>query len=127
MLGLLAKDDVMGPLAIESYHQVMLDQWATELHNRILPNNMDLIRGMVKLHTLDRGDSNELDQSNWRKVNDLRNELGKDTLEKHCLLKQIGMALDEGDWQRASDLQKEMQEKIELLQKHYTTYKKNLF
>ena len=125
MLELLAKDDVMGPMVIDSYHQVMLEQWATELHNRILPNNMDLIRGMVKLHNLE--DSNELDQANWIRISALRNELGKDTMSQHCLLKRIGMALDEEDWEKASDLQKEMQEKIELLQNLYTTYKKNLF
>ena len=115
----------MTEMALESYKVAILDQWATELHNRIIPDTMDLIRACSKAH--DDLDCVDFDRNNWEKIQRLRNHLGRDTLDDYCLLTQVKMALDEGDYDKASELQIEMQEKVQQLTELYIIYKKNLF
>lgn len=124
-LHIFKRDDVMTDIALESYREAILDQWATELHNRIIPDNMDLIRTCSKAH--DDMDCVDYDRSNWEKIQRLRNHLGRDTLDDYCLLTRIKQALDTGDYDTASSLQIEMQEKIGQLTDLYILYKKNLF
>ncbi|MBR6799566.1 MAG: glutamine synthetase, partial [Firmicutes bacterium] len=124
-LEIFKRDDVMTEMALESYKVAILDQWATELHNRIIPDTMDLIRACSKAH--DDLDCVDFDRNNWEKIQRLRNHLGRDTLDDYCLLTQVKMALDEGDYDKASELQIEMQEKVQQLTELYIIYKKNLF
>ncbi len=124
-LSIFKRDDVMTEITLESYKQAILDQWATELHNRIIPDTMDLIRACSKAH--DDLDCVDYDRSNWEKIQRLRNHLGRDTLDDYCLLTRVKMALDEGEYDKASELQIEMQEKVQQLTELYIIYKKNLF
>ena len=124
-LEIFKRDDVMTEMALESYREAILDQWKTELHNRIIPDTMDLIRACSKAH--DDLDCVDFDRSNWEKIQRLRNQLGRDTLDDYCLLTQVKRALDDGDYDAASELQLEMQEKVQQLTELYITYKKNLF
>ena len=124
-LEIFKRDDVMTEMTLESYKQAILDQWATELHNRIIPDTMDLIRACSKAH--DDLDCVDFDRNNWEKIQRLRNRLGRDTLDDYCLLTQVKRALDNGDYDLASELQIEMQEKVEQLTELYIVYKKNLF
>lgn len=119
------RDDVMTQTTLESYHKAILDQWVTELHNRIVPNIMELIRQCMKCH--DDNDCVDYDWSYWGKINAIRNYLGRDTMDEQCLLTKIVRALDRGDYQNASDMQIEMQEKVKELTDLYIIYKKNLF
>ena len=43
-LEIFKRDDVMTDIALKSYKAAVLEQWATELHNRIVPDTMDLVR-----------------------------------------------------------------------------------
>ncbi len=115
----------MTPITLESYKEAILAQWATELHNRIVPNTMDLIRHCRKCHA--DNDCVDYDVACWDKINTIRNHLGKDRLDEQCLLTKIVRALDKKDYVTASDLQIEMQEQVEELRKQYIIYKKNLF
>ena len=124
-LEIFKRDDVMTDIALESYKEAILDQWATELHNRIIPDIMDLVRACSKAH--DDTDCVDYDRSNWEKIQRLRNQLGRDTLDDYCLLTRIKRALDEGKYEKASELQIEMQEKVSELTELYIIYKKNLF
>ena len=124
-LEIFKRDDVMTDIALESYKEAILDQWATELHNRIIPDIMDLVRACSKAH--DDTDCVDYDRSNWEKIQRLRNQLGRDTLDDYCLLTRIKRALDEGKYEMASELQIEMQEKVSELTELYIIYKKNLF
>lgn len=124
-LKIFKRDDVMTDIALESYKEAILDQWATELHNRIIPDIMDLVRACSKAH--DDTDCVDYDRSNWEKIQRLRNQLGRDTLDDYCLLTRIKRALDEGKYEKASELQIEMQEKVSELTELYIIYKKNLF
>lgn len=124
-LEIFKRDDVMTDLTLQSYRKAVLDQWATELHNRIVPETMDLIRACSKVH--DDLDCVDYDRHYWEKIQRLRNQMGRDTLDELCLLTRINRALDAKDYQTASDLQIEMQERVSELTDLYITYKKNLF
>ena len=121
----LKVDDVMTDEDLASYEDAILNMWATELHNRIIPNTMDTIRKCVKSH--DDKDCSDYDVVKWKQVDNIRNHLGRDTLDEQCLLTRIKNALDAGDNETASNLQIEMQDKVSELVDLYITYKKNLF
>ena len=116
--------DVISDLSLESFTEATLSQWKMELHNRIIPNYMNVVRECVKLH---REDATDLDVDNWNQINLLRFYIGKDTLSAKCLLTRVKEALDENDYDLASDLQIELQDKIDQLIGIYLRYKKNLF
>lgn len=124
-LKVLLKDNVMPLSSLESYKKATLDQWSTELHNRIIPETMDLLRECKKAHS--DADCADFDVHMWDKIHSSRVYLGQDTLSEKCLLTRIKVALDEGNYQTASDLQLEMQKKVKELTDNYITYKKNLF
>jgi glutamine synthetase len=117
--------DVMNKTSLDSYREATVAQWKMELHNRIIPSTMNLIRKTVKIH--DESDCVDYDVAYWSKIAKLRNELGRDTLSEQCLLTQINRALDAGDYDTASKKQVEAQKKVDELTELYTIYKKNLF
>lgn len=116
---------VMTDRTIASYKEAILAQWATELHSRIVPNTMNLVRSTFKCH--DDSDSVDYDLAYWSRINKIRNELGRDTLGEQCLLTKIVRALEKKNYKAASQLQVRMQEEVDLLVTLYSTYKKNLF
>lgn len=124
-LKVFERDDVMPATTLESYKEAILDTWATELHNRIIPNMMDIIRRTTRKHS--EPGSVDYDVAYWSKIDAIRNELGRDTLSSECLLTKIVHALDEGEYESASAMQIRMQEKVKELTNLYTTYNKNLF
>ena len=115
---------VMSEITIDSYHEAIIAQWRTELHDRIVPNVMEELRKMKRLH--EPGEGNDYDDMMWSEVNELRKEIGKSTLKNPCLLTRIKDALDSEDYDKASDLQIEMQQKMEELSALYGKYKRNL-
>lgn len=123
-LDIFRRDDVMTDIALASYREAVIEQWTMELRNRIIPDTMDLLRSCCKAH--DDLDCVDYDRHYWEKIQRLRNQLGKDTLDEQCLLTKIVRALGAGDYDRASELQIEMQAKVEELRELYIIYKKNL-
>ena len=121
----LTLGNVMSEESLESYRTATLEQWVTELHNRIVPNNMEIIRNAVKLHV--DGDCADYDVAYWAKIDKLRTALGRNTLQEPCLLARIINALESGEYETASTLQIEMNEKVEELNHLYYMYKRNLF
>ncbi len=115
---------VFTELAIESYKAQVLSQWKTELHDRIIPQNMVIIRDCQKIHP--DADFTDFDIKCWLEINKLRHELAKDTISEKSLLTRAKDALDEGEYAVASDLQKEIQVKVEELITLYERYKKNM-
>lgn len=123
-LDVFLRDGVMDEMTLESYEHATIGAWSTELHNRIIPNTMDLVRECKKMHV--DSDCTDYDVLNWTKIQKLRTYLGKDQIEKKCLLTRIKLGLDNGRYEEASRLQLEMQEKVEQLIDIYLEYKKNL-
>lgn len=124
-LAIFKRDDVMTDVTLDSYREAVRAQWATELHDRIIPDTMDFIRSCSKAH--DEMDCVDYDRHYWERIQRLRNYLGRDTLDKYCLLTRIKQALDSGRYNDASDMQIEMQEVVAELTRLYIIYKKNLF
>ena len=109
---------------LESFKAQMIEQWATEIYNRLVPETMDFIRTCVKVH--DTKDFNDVDVQNWLEIERLKRALGQNTLEQECLLTQIKHALDEKRYDDASDLQLEIKARKEELMNLYADYQKNL-
>ncbi len=121
---LLNRTGVIDSITLESYEEAILAAWSTELHNRIIPNTMALVRECKKLHA--DTDCTDYDMYNWKKIHELRVYLGRDEIKKKSLLTRIKNALDRGNYEEASVLQIEMQEKVQELIDTYIEYKKNL-
>ena len=119
------KGNVMPAIVLDSYCSQTLSQWKTELHDRIIPDTMNYIRGCKKLHNYD--DFSDYDVKNWKEIDKIRHELGKDNITDKCYLTRAKDALDNGEYQVASDLQKEIQLKVNELANLYIRYKKNIF
>ena len=123
-LAVFKAGDVMTDLSLGSYREQVISQWKTELHDRIIPENMALIRGCKKLH--DQTVYSGLDESKWVTIDALRIEIGKDTPGGKSLLSKTKEALDQGDYESASDLQLLLQKKMNELLDLYSDYKKNI-
>lgn len=121
---LLNKEDVIDRITLESYEEATMAAWATELHNRIIPNTMALVRECRKLHS--DNDCTDFDLLNWNIIQELRVYLGQDEIVKKSLLTRIKLALDVENYEEASALQIEMQGKVQELVDTYIEYKKNL-
>lgn len=121
---LLNKEDVIDRTTLESYEEATMAAWATELHNRIIPNTMALVRECRKLHA--DHDCTDFDMLNWKIIQELRVYLGQDEIVKKSLLTRIKLALDGENYDEASALQIEMQGKVQELVDTYIEYKKNL-
>ena len=123
-MNIFKEGDVMPEIVLESYREQTLSQWRTELHDRIIPQTMDFIRGCKKVHSDD--DFSDYDIKNWLEIDKIRHQIAKDTITEKCLLTRAKDALDHSRYDEASDLQLEIQKKVNELAALYITYKKNL-
>ncbi len=121
---ILLKKEVFTNDIIKSYECILITQWITELKNRIIPSNTDVIRRVTKQHTNDN--ITDLDVINWEQINAIRFELLKDSVSKKSLFSQIRDAIDAKDYNTVSNLQLIMSEKMNLLISKYNDYKHNL-
>lgn len=122
---ILMEGNVFGEEIISSYRHAVLNLWAMELKNRIIPDNMDFVRACRRIPQTDN--VSDLDVVTWEKINQLRNYLMKDRLEEKSLFTQIRESIDNMDFETVSKLQIIMSEKINELGQLYAAYKKNLF
>lgn len=121
----LKSGDVFTDKIINSFKKGSIDKWTKELRDRIIEDNMQIIRECRKLHINDSMDV--IDEVLWNKVEELRYYLMKDTLTKKSLFTQIKDALENKDFELASNLQLEMKSKMKEIQRLYIQYKKNLY
>jgi glutamine synthetase len=120
--GCLGRCKAFTVAVLDSYRAAMLNQWVMELHNRIVPQTMDLIRKCAPLHN----PADAYDAREWAKIDALRCSLGKTTLVRKSLLARIVEALDRRDYEEASNLQKMAQNYKTELEEAYAAYEKNL-
>lgn len=121
---ILMEDGVFTQEIIDSYKESTLDIWINELKGRIIEQNMDLVRNCKKVHDDEIAD---LDIVHWNRINNLRWELMKDSVDKKSLFTNLRNAIAEKDFSQASEYQKLMSNKIKMLKELYSSYKKNLF
>ncbi len=122
---ILKKDDVFTDEIILSYKTSTLEFWAKELKGRIVESNRDKIRDFVRIH--DHQSISDLDIVNWTRIENIKWELMKDTVETKSLFSQIDSAIDGERYEEASNLQKIMSQKVGELTDLYSKYKKNIF
>ncbi|MGL5752025.1 MAG: glutamine synthetase [Paraclostridium sp.] len=121
----LSQGDVFSEAIIDSFKSGAIDKWFKELKNRIIQDNVGIIRNCKKLHHNENMDA--LDEVVWNSINDLRHYVMKDTLTKKSLFTQIKEALESNDYEKASSLQLEMKDKMKEIQHLYIQYQKNIF
>ncbi|MBN2797101.1 MAG: glutamine synthetase [Clostridia bacterium] len=123
-LEILKAGNVFTDRILASYIAAIQSNWTFELENRILIENMDLIRETVKIHEQDAFD---LDVVNWESIQSLRTVLMKDSMTKKSLFTKIIHAIQDEDYDLVSELQVEMHNDISKLKRLYANYKRNLF
>lgn len=122
--GVLTAGGVFNELSLDSYRTLMIKEWKTELHDRIIPQHMQNVRSCVRRHV--SGQCTSYDEANWKRVSALRTELGQEDFDHVSLLMQTKNALDAGDYERASQLQLLIQQKADELLDLYAGYTKNI-
>ena len=120
----LMQGDIFDSRIIQSYSLAMLNQWVMELKDRILPENMEFIRS---LRLLDDGEVTALDEERALKIQALKRELMKDHPDSLSLFTQLRQAIAAKDYPEVSRLQLMVAEKIRILKKLYTKYRRNFF
>lgn len=123
-LDIIKSGGVFTDALINSYNLVVLDKWSAELTGRIIPNNMEIIRSLIKIHGIGATD---LDVVMWEKILALKIELMKDSLNRKSIFSVIRNAIEECDYSTASEMQKIMNMKITEIRKLYAEYKRNIF
>ena len=114
----------MTDISLASFKSQVLSQWRTEVHDRIIPQDMAVLRDCRKAHADE--DFSDYDIKNWIEIDKIRHELGKDTITEKCLLTRCKEAMDGRDYETASDLQIEIQKKMNVLKDLYARYTKNI-
>ena len=110
---------------IDSFKYGSLDKWKKELRHRIIHDDMELLRGYVKLHNKENMDA--LDEVNWNKISDIKFNIMKDTLTRKSLFTRINDAIDAKDYEKVSELQLELSKYMKEIRVLYSTYKKNIY
>lgn len=125
-LNVMMANNVISEKIIKSYATAVTNRWVTEIINRLVPEYMDLVRGSKMLHSKDNDFENDIDTSNWNKVNDLRQYLMKDAKNQASLFNRVREAASKKDYESLSKLQIEMSEVICDLREAYNIYKRNI-
>lgn len=124
-LDVLLDGEVFTKDIIQSFKISTLEKWKMELKNRILEDNINILRNCKKIHN--ERTVTDLDVVRWEKIDNLKYYLMKDRMEKKSLFTRIRETLDLEDYELASDLQLEMDKNVKEIKKLYIEYKRNLF
>lgn len=116
--------DVFERDILNSYIKATCLQWTMELSERILCENTEFVRNCKKLHENEK--HTDYDEMMWDRIDSLRHQLMKDSLEGKSLFTRIRDGIEEKDYGLVSKLQVEMADKITELQKIYKRYKRNI-
>jgi len=124
-LSSLKQGNVFTDIIIDSFKMGALDKWTKELQNRIIKENMETIRGCVKIHNKENMDA--LDEVAWNAISDIKFNVMKDTLTRKSLFTRIREAIACDDYEMVSNLQLELKKEIEKIQQLYMQYRKNIY
>ena len=110
---------------LHSYREAMLSHWVTELKERVIHENVEIVRSCRKIH--DVWDSaNKVDEDRWAYIQGLRMDLAKETVAKRSLFNRLRDAIESGEFDEVSRMQMEMNAKMAELRAAYAEYVKNL-
>ncbi|MDO4800449.1 MAG: glutamine synthetase, partial [Bacillota bacterium] len=125
-IGVLLDNQVFTRIIIESYKQIMTDFWLSELKNRIIVENEEIVRSCKKLHTDDYNEVSEQDVRRWQVIKNLRWELMKHHKGRPGVFDMLKIAIDDRDYLQISNLQNELAKKMKTLTYLYAEYKHKL-
>ncbi|WMJ79858.1 glutamine synthetase [Clostridium sp. MB40-C1] len=123
-LEILKSGEVFTDKIINSFRSGVEKRWITEIIARIIPNHIKTIRSYKMLHDVEK--AYDVDITRWKKINELRYYLMKDSYSSKSLFSKIYDAVNKGDLVSISDLQVEMDNKMQELRELYIDYKTNL-
>lgn len=109
---------------LESFKQGALIRWKTEILTRLLNDNYDLVVKTKKLHNSETCTDSDL--AMWRKIQNLRVKLAKDSFEEMSLFTAMRTALKNDDFDKASALQLEISDAVAELKELYREYQQNM-
>jgi glutamine synthetase len=118
----MTADRVMTADIVESYRTAMLIRWQMELVNRVIPENMEIVRVCTRMHD----ETNELDRERWGEIQSLRHRLMRDDSQQRSVFTQIREAVEKKDLSKISALQLEMNHLVRQLREQYSLYRRNL-
>lgn len=121
---ILLKDDVFNPLLIESYSTARLSKWLGELMGRTIPNNIKLLKSMVKSH--DDILSTEYDENLWNDILSKKKDLMQNTLSSRSIFGKLQDAVAAQNYALISELELDMDNKMSEIQQEYHIYKSNI-
>ena len=124
-LEVLKQGNIFNENIIESFKAGSLDRWSKDLKHRIIEDDMEMIRGFVKLHAAHNMDA--LDEVVWNSIEEVKYYIMKNTMTSTSLFTKIKEALADENYELASNLQLELKDKVEQLQQQYIKYRKNIF
>jgi glutamine synthetase len=119
----LTSGGALSDTIINAFSAGALLRWKTEIISRIIPENLDIVRGSKEIHSTYVTDQ---DSYTWNKINNIRCYLAKDSIDEKSLFTLLINSLNEGDYATASGLQVEMYDKVQELKALYVAYKKNM-
>lgn len=123
-LAVLTQGGILKKEYIDSFMQGALIRWKTELLTRLIPENYQAVIDMKRLHSQDG--CTDCDLAMWRKIQQLRAKLAKDSFEEKSIFTAIRKAVAEGNYDAASRLKLEMGATMEQLKALYHDYKQNI-
>ena len=88
-LAALQADGVFSPDVLASYKAATVLRWATELTDRIIPENARSVHGCARLPG-----ENRLDAARWENIQKLKDELARDDVDRTSVFTRIRAAVD---------------------------------
>lgn len=123
-LSVIMEGNILDEKLIKSFTTAVTNRWVTEILNRLLPENTDIVRSCSAVHS--KYNAHDIDIANWTKVDNLRKSLMKDTWDSKSLFTKVREAAKAKDYETLSRLQKEMAVIMNELKELYNVYKRNL-
>ena len=118
--GILEK--ILDKKIIDAHIEISLENWLTDLIQRIIPENRETICSYTKLNN-----SNNYDKLLWKEIELLKNKIAKDDNKNKSIISKIIVYSKKKEFNKVSKLQIEMNDKMEKLNELYIQYKNNCF
>lgn len=99
-VAVLTQGNILKKEYIDSFMQGALIRWKTELLTRLIPENYQAVIDMKRLHNQET--CTDCDLAMWRKIQNLRAKLAKDSFEEKSIFTAIRRAVAEGDYDTVS-------------------------
>jgi len=117
----LQADGVFSAEMVGSYRAATLLRWATELTDRVIPENARVVHACVRLPG-----ENRLDESRWATIQEHKDGLARDDVDRTSVFTRIRAAVAAGDYAAVSALQVEMAARMQQLTGLYRLYRQNV-